>query len=225
MSGFFPFNLNMRVSSGDSVPSTTPTTGCPLTNHPAWRRVVGVGDSVFCWENQNGTTISIHGDTDNVKNLSFNSLHAPNGFVGCTIEYIGSGSQNWLLPLAGRMINGSNIVGARWNDGKFEVVQRKNNFWSTIGSGGTPVVGDEVVFSIFSTSWRLTVNGVKVLSGNLGLAELDGYWGMSQHRSGTLNGQTILSNFHAGIIDSLEHVVYNGEGVTYNGEEILYMGE
>ena len=192
MSNFWPWGFKMGQPSGPGIPAS----GCPLNDHPLWERVVGAGDSVFCWENHLGTSISVHGSEDIVKNLSYKGLFVVNGMVSAKIAYVASGDQNWFMPLAGRMINGSNIIGARWNDGQFEVVQRKNGTWATLFAGGpAPVIGDEVKFSLSSKYWKLVVNDVVVGEGTTGLPDDPGYWGISQHRSGNFDGQTFMTDF------------------------------
>jgi len=216
MSNFFPFGLKMGNNQSIHIP--VPDTGCPLNNHPRWKRVVGAGNSVFCWETADGTSISVHGTNDIVKNLAFGNVSAVDGMVSATIAYVPTGSSNWLLPLAVRMINSGNLLGCRWNDGKFEVVQRRNNTWATKWSGGTPVVGDFVQFIISGNTWKVYVNNSLLVAGVTNIAIAEGYFGLSQHRSGDLDGNTILTGFDL----DLGIITNDGLPVTNDGLNVVY---
>jgi hypothetical protein len=192
MSGFFPWNFRAGKSASGGIEAT----GCPLEDHPNWSIVAGTGPSNLCWDSMDGKSVLVNADSDDLINIAYRNTSMISGSIAATIAMVSSSDQDWMLPLAARMINGNNLIGARWNDSQFEVVQRRIGTWSTLFAGGpVPALGDRVIFLLSSKFWKLIVNGAVVGEGETTLAESTGFWGMSQHRSPGFVGHRLFRDY------------------------------
>jgi hypothetical protein len=219
MSGFFPWNFCGGTGGEGSIPAT----GCPLEKHPNWFIEAGPEPSGLCWETSNGRTVSVASEDDIVRNIAFRSAKFQDGLVSAKIVTISTAANDWMLPLCARMIDPSNLIGARWIDGKFEVVQRAGGTWTTLFSGGpVPAVDDVVKLVLVGGNFRLTVNGAIVNEDAHGLPDSEGFWGLSTHRATSFVGNTLFSEFYIVNADNVL-VTHNSVPVTINGAPIYHL--
>jgi hypothetical protein len=181
MSSFFTFGLNMRSGSGGPG-FTIPAEGCPLENHPRWRLVHGAVPSNMCWSSEDGRSIRGVVGNNNFANLAYANQFFQDGMISAIVAKVVTTNGNYVLPIAGRMIDFNNFLGARTATGKYEVIDKVGGTFHTLFSGGTPVVGDKMTLSILNQSWVLSINDVVLASGNTNLMVAPGYWGCSSHR-------------------------------------------
>jgi len=190
MARFFPWGFQFGAPS-ESFPSE----GCPLEDHPKWDLKAGTGPSGLCWASSSGRDVLVGSDNDTSMILAYNESQFVNGTVAAKVNMVTTGDTNWLLPLAGRMIDIDNMIGARWNDSHYQVVQRDGGTWTTLFDGGTPAVGDNVVFILSSKYWKLLVNGVQIADGETTLPDIAGWWGISHHQAPDYVGHVLCRGF------------------------------
>jgi hypothetical protein len=191
--------------------------GSPLASHPSWEQVDGVAPDHFGWDGD-GIVFRTRDDANRPENLRFNKYKGISGVLTGSISDPG-GTENWTLPFA-KFSNELNIIGARINNAKIEIVQRKNGLWTTLTSGG----------SVTDGSWEVTITESTIqvrVDGNLELEYShtisgEGEFGISGHKWVHADAVQILNYMVQPYVTN--PVVYNGEPVVYNGEEVIYNG-
>jgi len=210
------YGVNYGFYGSYGRPALAPS-GSPLNSHPSWDQVGGVKPDHFGWDG-NGIVFRTRDNANRPENIRFNKYRGISGVLTGNISDAG-GNENWVLPFA-KFTNEVNIIGARINSAKIEIVQRKNGMWSTLASGG----------SVTDGNWEVTITDSLIqvrIDGNLELEHShtiggEGDFGISGHKWVHADGVVILDYMVRPYV--INNVVYNGEQVTYNGEEVSYNG-
>jgi hypothetical protein len=116
------------------------------------------------------------------------------------------------LPIAGRMLNGNNFIGARTANGKYEVVDKVGGTFHTLYSAGVPAVGDTMLLVLTGNYWQLVINGTQLADGNTSLSLDEGYWGCSSHQ--VTDGDVLVS-----MITVLSNLMTEGSVHEWNGQD------
>ena len=186
MSNFFSFGMKLG-GRRESIKAE----GCPLEDHPFWKWVHGTASSNMCWASSDGRAIKGAVGNSNYANLAFKGQFRQDGSIGCIVEKVVTVNGHYVLPIAGRMIDWDNFIGARTAQGKYEVIDKVGGSYHTLFSGGTPAVGDEILLVLTGQYWKFIVNGSQLVDGTTNLAEEEGYWGCSSHA--VSDGDTLVS--------------------------------
>jgi hypothetical protein len=143
-----------------------------------------------------------------------NGYQETTGVISASYSNAG-GTTNWTLPFA-KFVDANNLIGARVNDNKIEIVQRKSGVWATLASGGTDLEGLFRV-AILADRIEVFVDGVKQLEADHTLPNAGGF-GISGHQWASPDA-TILSGYRVDPVSRFM-VTHNGEEVTYGGEAV-----
>ena len=192
-----------------------PDTGRPLEDHPYWRLHSGV-TSQMGWEDGGDKIKFFTSANAVVSNVQYKGFAAIEGVFTANYQAPTVGS-NWLLPFA-KFINTANILGVRMVNGSIEIIQRKNNTWTTLASGGVVPAGSfEVIVNITTTHISVLINGVLQLEADHTTSTAGGF-GISGHRWDEPDA-LYLTNFD---VNTLAHhlITHDGAQVTYDTENV-----
>jgi len=215
--GKIGFNVGF---TGTQKAQPTPLEGYPLERHPAWRVLAGTYDTKLGWKDW-GNIIYVKNQTlSAIKNLAFRNYFQREAYISAKYLFQPTSNEHWTLPFA-KIVNGNNLVGARVDSNKVEVVQRKNGVWSTKASVANPInLGYWMV--------HITDNHISVfIDGNL-VAEAahsisgEAHWGISMHKYVIAADQDLLENYR---VTSEEPLTLNGEQITHEGKNLYTMAE
>jgi len=113
-----------------------------------------------------------------VTNFSFKGYSSRWGFITAENYTSQSGDRNWAIPFV-KFIDTNNLIGARLNGGKIEIVRRKNGIWDTIGSA--PAVEGNWAVKIMNGYIEVYVDGDLKINKNHNVPG-HGYFGISGHQ-------------------------------------------
>jgi len=212
MSKFFPWGFKAGKKLADF-----PGSGCPLEDHLLWKHVHGATPSNMCWASTDGGSIRGAVGNGNYANLAYDDHFHQDGIISCVVEKVVTVAGHYVLPIAGRMLNWNNFIGARTAQGKYEVIDKVGGTYHTLYSAGVPAVGDTMALSLTGQNWKLEINGTELSSGTTNLAIAEGWWGCSSHA--VADGDVLVSGIT--IVDTTNYVTHNGEILTHNGERII----
>ncbi len=176
--------------------------GQPLAEHPLWTRLDGdtQADDKLQWKFNGDEIWTVDNLEDSVINLGFDILRTKSESATITGVYQDRDYQNaWMMPFS-KMIDKNNLVGARINGGKVEVVQRDSGTWTTKVAWDYTInlyESKDWIVEITNTDITVYINGdlIGTVSHNI---QGQGYFGISSHRYEFPN-QFVVKNYHVGI--------------------------
>ena len=189
-------------------------TGCPLERHPDWILKTNAASNT-CWKDF-GTIIQfkkwVSGNF--ARNLSYKNLRSEGAILEFDIIDAGETS-NWALPAA-KFLNDNNIVGARLNDGKVQIVQRKVGTWSTLGE--VPGVAGHWIVTITNNHITVNAEGTDVIDKAHTITG-EGWFGISSHR--IMNDVDMISNFSV-VVTRCEASIGGADGTEWKLDGTLF---
>jgi len=147
-----------------------------LSSHPQFNLVSNVSDKYYFDKDTN--EVIFKNSTSIVANYRFGGIYSERAIITAENYSTPAGNRNWVIPFA-KFKDNNNIVGARLNDGKIEIVQRRNGIWTTLTSVAA-VEGSWEVHAL-NSNIEVFVNGVSQVSIGHQITGF-AYFGISGHQ-------------------------------------------